>query len=159
MNAPIPPSYPERTLCIRRAAARLCLQLGWSPVHELPLPNGRRADIVALRPDGGFTCIEVKSGARDFLSDAKWPEYRAFVDALYFAVDIDFPTALLPEDTGLILACGREAEIVRDAPAHPLAAPRRRAMLHRFAMLAAARLASLQDPAGAADLAAALRVA
>ena len=67
-------SFPERTLLVRRAAARLCLQLGWSPVHEVPLPNGRRADILALRPDGGFACIEVKSGARDFLTDAKWPE-------------------------------------------------------------------------------------
>ena len=31
-----------------RAAARLCVLLGWAPVHEVPLPNGRRADILAL---------------------------------------------------------------------------------------------------------------
>ena len=35
----------------------------------MTLPNGRRADILALRPDAGFVCIEVKSGARDFLAD------------------------------------------------------------------------------------------
>ena len=147
---------PERTLIVRRAAARLCLQLGWSPVHEVPLPNGRRADILALRPDGGFACIEVKSGARDFLADGKWPEYRAFADALYFAVDDEFPAALLPDDAGLIVACGREAEVVRDAPAHPLSPSRRRALMHRFAMLAAQRLAWLDDPAGVAGLRAAL---
>src|SRR5579872_5362776 len=97
------PTFPERALAIRRAAARLCLRLGWAPLHEVALPNGRRADILALRPDGGFTCIEVKSGPRDFLVDQKWPEYRDFADALFFAVDIDFPQALLPPDTGLIV--------------------------------------------------------
>ena len=153
---PVERSCPERTLLVRRAAARLCLQLGWSPVHEVPLPNGRRADILALRPDGGFACIEVKSGPRDFLGDGKWPEYREFADALYFAVDDDFPADLLPGDTGLIVACGQEAELVRDAPAHPLAPARRRALTHRFAMLAAHRLACLDDPAGIAGLRAAL---
>ena len=63
------PSFPERALGIRRAAARLCLRLGWAPLHEVALPNGRRADILALRPDGCFACIEVKSGPRDFLTD------------------------------------------------------------------------------------------
>ena len=98
------PSFPERSLAIRRAAGRLCGRLGWAPVHEVPLPNGRRADILALCGDGVFVCIEVKSGARDFLTDGKWPEYRAFCDALYFAVDADFPLALLPEEVGLIVA-------------------------------------------------------
>ena len=150
------PSFPERALAVRRATARLCLQLGWSPVHEVPLPNNRRADILALRADGGFACIEVKSGPRDFLTDGKWPEYREFSDALYFAVDQDFPIDLLPGDAGLIVACGREAEVIRDAPDHRLAPARRRALLHRFALLAAGRLATLEDPSGAASLRAAL---
>jgi hypothetical protein len=25
--------FPERTLLVRRAAARLCLRLGWAPLH------------------------------------------------------------------------------------------------------------------------------
>ena len=66
---------PERASLIRRAAARLCGRLGWAPLHEVRLPNGRRADILALRPDGGFACIEVKSGLRDFQTDTKWHEY------------------------------------------------------------------------------------
>jgi hypothetical protein len=151
-------SLPERQLAIRRAAATLCQQLAWAAVHEVPLPNGRRADLLALRPDGGFVCIEVKSGPRDFLTDEKWPEYRAFCDSLYFAVDHDFPTALLPQDTGWIVACGPDAEMVRPAPVHPLAAARRRALTHRFAVTAAARLAALEDPAVTASLRAALRV-
>ena len=151
------PSLPERSLAVRRAAALLCLRLGWSPVHEVPLPNGRRADILALRPDGGFACIEVKSGLRDFLTDAKWPDYRDYSDELYFAVDADFPLPVLPAETGLIIACGREAEIVRPAPQHRLPPARRRALLHRFAVLAAQRLAWAEDPAGVASLRAALR--
>ncbi|HEY2617919.1 MAG TPA: MmcB family DNA repair protein [Acetobacteraceae bacterium] len=152
------PSFPERAIAIRRAAARLCLRLGWAPLHEVALPNGRRADILALRPDGGFACIEVKSGPRDFLTDLKWQDYRAFADELFFAVDVDFPQELLPAETGLIVAAGLEAELLRAAPAHPLAGARRRALLHRFASLAAGRLATLQDPGGVADMRAALRV-
>ena len=149
-------SFPERAATIRRATALLCVRLGWSPVHEVPLPNSRRADILALRADGGFACIEVKSGLRDFQTDSKWPEYRDYADALYFAVDDDFPSEVLPDDTGLIIACGREAEMVREAPSHPLAPSRRRALLHRFAVLAARRLASRDDPDGMASLRSAL---
>lgn len=151
------PSFPERSLAVRRAAARLCGRLGWAPVHEVPLPNGRRADILALRPDGGFACIEVKSGPRDFLTDTKWPDYRDFSDALYFAVDEDFPQELLPAETGLIVAGGGTAEVIREAPERPLPAARRRGLLRQFAWLAALRLAALEDPAGAADLRTALR--
>lgn len=153
-----PTSFPERAALVRRATARLCLRLGWMPLHEVPLPNGRRADILALRPDGDFMCIEIKSGPRDFLTDLKWPEYRDFSDALFFAVDADFPHALLPEETGLIVSAGLEADLLRDAPAHRLASARRRALTQRFATLAAGRLAMLEDPAGAIDLRAALRV-
>ncbi len=150
--------FPERTASVRRATARLCLQLGWAVVHEMPLPNSRRADILALRPDGGFACIEVKSGARDFLCDGKWPEYREFCDALYFAVDLDFPLTLLPDDTGLIVAAPPVAEMLREAPEHRLSPSRRRSLLHRFALLAAMRLAALEDPAGHAEHRAALLV-
>lgn len=151
-------SLPERSLLVRRATARLCVQLGWAPVHEVSLPNGRRADILALRPDGGFACIEVKSGLRDFIVDTKWPEYREYADALFFAVDTDFPLELLPADTGLIVAHGLDAELLREAPAHPLAPARRRALLQRFATLAALRLSYAEDPEGMAALRGALRV-
>ncbi len=158
MDAVFPlPSPPERTLGICRAAMRFCARRGWAPVAEMPLPNGRRADILALLPDGGFVVLEVKSCARDFLADSKWPEYRQYCDRLFFAVDLDFPQALLPADTGLVVADGHEAELLRDAPSHPLAPARRRALLHRFAHQAAGRLAALGDPAGFAELRAALR--
>ncbi len=151
-------TFPQRQRNIRRAASALCQLLAWAPLHEVPLPNGRRADVLALRPDGGFVCIEVKSGVRDFLADAKWPDYREFCDVLYFAVDADFPTSLIPDTAGLIIASDGEAELVRHAPPHALPAARRRALTHRFAALAANRLAALQDPMITASLRSALRV-
>lgn len=151
-------SAPERTLAVCRAAARFCAQRGWAPVLEMPLPNGRRADILALLPDGGFVVVEVKSCARDFLTDGKWPEYRDYCDRLFFAVDLDFPRELLPAEVGLIVADGPDAALLREAPSHPLAPARRRALLHRYAITAAGRLVALQDPAGLAELRAALRV-
>ena len=139
-------SVPETTLLVRREAARLCRHLGWAPLHEVALPNGRRADILALRPDGCFVCVEVKSGPVDFLTDSKWPEYREFCDALYFAVHADFPRELLPLDVGVIVTADFEAALLREAPVHPLAPARRRALLHRFALLAACRLENMLDP-------------
>ncbi len=73
-------------------------------------------------------------------------------------MDVDFPQELLPTETGLIVAAGLEADLLRDAPPHPLPAARRRALLHRFALLAAGRLAAVEDPGGVADLRTALRV-
>jgi hypothetical protein len=146
----------QRTAHIRRETARLCLALGWSPLHEVSFANGRRADILALRPDGGFVCIEIKSGEADFRADRKWQEYRAFSDALYFAVDDAFPQAMLPAEPGLIVVAD-VADILRDAAQHRLAAPRRRSLLQRFAGLAATRLAAFEDPAGIAALRAAGR--
>jgi hypothetical protein len=158
MSAIFSPPPAARTLAVCRAAARFCAQRGWAPVTEMPLPNGRRADILALLPDGGFAVVEVKSCARDFLSDAKWPDYREYCDRLYFAVDLDFPQDLLPAEVGLMVAEGPDAALLREAPSHPLAPARRKALLHRYAVTAAGRLAALQDPAGLAELRAALRV-
>ena len=150
-------SVAERTTRIRRAAALLCARLSWAALHEFTMPNGRRADLLALQPDGCFVCIEVKSCARDFLADGKWPEYRDYCDMLYFAVENDFPKDLLPHEAGLIVTAERDAELLRLAPTHKLPAARRRSLLHRFAFVAAGRLAMVQDPQVAA-LRMALRV-
>jgi hypothetical protein len=158
MPEPASVSSAERTLTVCRAAARFCMQRGWAPLTEVSLPNGRRADILALMPTGDFVIFEVKSCARDFLSDAKWPEYRQYSDRFYFAVDTDFPQDLLPDETGLLVACGMEAALIRDAPSHRLGPSRRKALLQRFALLAASRLGAIQDPQGASELRAALRV-
>ena len=123
----------------------------------MPLPDGRRADILALTPRGDFLIIEAKSGPRDFLSDFKWPQYRAWCDRLYFAVDLDFPKGLLPEEVGLLATDGREAALLREAPLHNLAPARRKSLMLRFALLSGRRLAALEDPWGAEELRHALK--
>lgn len=132
---------------IARGVARAFLAADQAVVAELPLANGRRADLVALGRDGRVSIVEVKSGRADFLADRKWPEYLAFCDFFYFAVGLDFPRSILPADHGLILADGFFAEIVCEAPQRPLPSARRRAVLLRFARTAATRLHSLLDPA------------
>ncbi len=57
----------------------------------------------------------------------------------------------------MIVAADGEAALLRAPPRHPLPASRRRALTHRFATLAAGRLAALEDPAITASLRAALR--
>ncbi len=148
--------FPERTSLIRRSVARLCLRLGWAPLHEVRLANARRADILALQPGGGFVCIEVKSGLRDYLADNKWTEYQPFCDQFFFAVDSDFPRDILPPETGLIVCVERHADLLREPLRVRLPPARRKALLERFAWLAAGRLAALEDPMGISDLAMAL---
>jgi hypothetical protein len=61
-------------------------------------------------------------------------------------VPAGFPTGLIPEDCGLILADPFGAAILREAASAPLVAARRRAVLLRFALLAAGRLRRALDP-------------
>ena len=132
-----------RQVC--RGVGRLVHALGFASLNELPLPNGRRADIVALSTGGDIWIIEVKSSAEDLRADHKWPEYREFSDQLYFAVAPDFPMDILPADTGLILADRFGGEIMRPAPEIRLAPARRKSMTLRFARAAALALHSIVD--------------
>lgn len=125
-------------------------------MHEVRLANGRRADVLALQPGGGFVCIEVKSGLRDYLTDGKWTEYQPFCDQFFFAVDCDFPRDILPPETGLIVCADRNADLLREPLYIRLPPARRKALLERFAWLAAGRLAALEDPMGVSDLTMAL---
>jgi hypothetical protein len=128
---------------------RLLAGHGHATVTEMTLASGRRADIVALGQDGCIWIVEIKSSVADFRADAKWPLYRDFCDRLFFAVATGFPTEILPVETGLMLADGYGAALMREAPEHKLAPARRRAVLLRFAHLAAGRLHGLVDPGGA----------
>ena len=58
----------------------------------------------------------------------------------------DFPTELLPPETGLIIADAYDAEIIRPAPETKLAAARRKKMVLKFARNAADRLRRYVDP-------------
>jgi hypothetical protein len=107
---------PETTLTVTRGAARLLVDLGYAPLAEVTLPNGRRADLMALGPKGDVLIVEVKSGLEDFRVDRKWGEYAPYCDAFYFAVAPHFPEGVLPDEPGLVVADGFGGAVVREAP-------------------------------------------
>jgi hypothetical protein len=135
-------------LTIARGTQRLLLALGLSCVAELPLLSGRRADLVALGGDGEIWIVEIKSSVEDFRTDQKWAAYRMHCDRLFFATADHVPLDIFPTDTGLILADGYGAELVRDAPEHRLHASTRKSVTLAFARAAAVRLQALADPQG-----------
>jgi hypothetical protein len=136
-------SRPETTATVTRGAARLLTALGYAPLSEVTLPNGRRADLMALGPKGQIFIVEVKSGIEDFRVDLKWPEYRPYCDAFAFAVAPEFPREILPDAPGLIVADGFGGAILREATLEPLAGARRKALTLAFARLAAMRAAGV----------------
>jgi len=133
-----------QTIC--RGVIRALTQRGLATLAEVPLADGRRADILALGRDGTLMVVEIKSSVADFRADRKWPEYRQWCDRLYFAVAEGFPLELIPEECGLMLADGFGAAILRESPTQKLDSARRRALHLRFARTAGARLLRLTDP-------------
>jgi hypothetical protein len=133
-------------LDIQRGAIRLLRAHGFAGVPEVPLVNGRRADIVGLGERGVLWIVEIKSSLADFRADQKWPDYLDFADAFYFAVAPDFPVEVLPSDAGLIIADRWGGELARRGPEVRLPAPRRKAMTLRLARIAATRLSLALDP-------------
>jgi hypothetical protein len=131
---------------LARGVCRALDQLGYATLVEFPLANGRRIDVLALGRRGEVVAVEIKSSVADFRADQKWPTYREFADRLYFAVARGFPTALIPEDCGLMVADAFGAAVLRDGQTSGLAAGRRRAVTLRFARIAAARLRRSLDP-------------
>ena len=113
---------------------------------EVPLGNGRRADIMAIDGRGGIVIVEIKVSRADLLGDAKWPDYLDYCDRFYWAVSPGFDlrpfetAALRPEVAGLIVADRYDATILREAALRPLAGARRKSETLRFARRAARRV-------------------
>jgi hypothetical protein len=156
MNVNLLPAAPPvdgrqspTALAIARGTARFLHALGYCVVSELPLPSGRRADLVALGGDGEIIIIEIKSSVADFRADQKWMEYRLHCDRLFFATVVDVPSEIFPRNAGLIVADAFGASIVSEAPEHRLLPARRRTMMLCFAHAAALRLHALIDPQAA----------
>lgn len=138
------PVQPGQVLA--RGVARHLREHDFACLEEFVPERGRRVDVMALGPKSEFWVVECKSSRADYTSDLKWQGYLPFADRFFWAVGCDFPVEILPEATGLIVADGFGAEVVRMPDATPMAAARRRKLTWKFARTAAQRLQWARDP-------------
>ena len=136
---------------VARGVTRLFCRQELFAICEVPLPNGRRADLMGIDPKGNLTIVEIKVAKADLLGDCKWTDYLDYCDHFYWAVPPHLAAILdgedyLPGEAGLIVADRYDAALVRNAVHRPLAAARRKAELLRFARRAARRLSEQLDP-------------
>lgn len=136
---------------VARGVTRLFCRQELFAICEVPLPNGRRADLMGVDPKGNLTIVEIKVARADLLGDCKWTDYLDFCDHFYWAVPPGLAAILdgeeyLPNEAGLIVADRYDAALVRQAVHRPLAPARRKAELLRFARRAARRLSEQLDP-------------
>lgn len=138
------PMMPGQRLA--RGVARLLRSMDHAVLTEFTPVRGLRVDVISLSPKGDFWIVECKSCRSDFASDRKWQGYLDWCDRYFWAVDGDFPSELLPAETGLITADAYGAEIQRMPPETRLAGARRTKVLRDFARAGALRLQGLTDP-------------
>ena len=153
-SQPIPDCFadgPPIAAEVARGVTRLLCRRDLFAMCEVNLPNGRRADLMAIDGRGQLTIVEIKVSKADLLGDGKWRDYLDYCDYFFWAV----PQALahhtdaaqfMPEAAGLIVADRYDAAVVREAALQALAPARRKAELLRFARRAARRLSAQIDP-------------
>jgi hypothetical protein len=145
-------SAPLVAADVVRGVCRLLLRHDCTAIAEVPLSDGRRADLMAIDAHGHIVIVEIKVSRADLLGDCKWTDYLAHCDRFFWAVPAGFDLSpfeqecLLPGRAGLIVADRYDAAIVRDAAHIALAAPTRRKCTLAFARRAARRVINLTDP-------------
>jgi hypothetical protein len=136
---------------VARGVTRLFCRQDLFAICEMPLPNGRRADLMAIGAQGHLTIVEIKVAKADLVGDSKWRDYLDYCDRFFWAVPPQLARILeeeryLPGEAGLIVADRYDAAVVREAADRPLAPARRKAELLHFARRAARRLSAQVDP-------------
>ncbi len=157
-TAPLPDAHdcfagaPRAARDVARGVTRLFFRQDLFALCEVPLPNGRRADMMAIDAKGCLTIVEIKVSRADLRGDGKWPDYLDYCDRFFWAVPGGFALDLFetegfrPEVAGLIVADRYDAAVIREAALRPLSGARRKAETLRFARRAARRLSAQIDP-------------
>ena len=149
-----PPSATDQTNAagVARGVMRLFARNDIWCLTEMPLRNGRRADLMGVDAKGQIVIVEIKVARADLLGDGKWPDYLEFCDRFFWALPPGMDRGPLdnenyrPDCCGVIVADSYDAEILRPAPLQPIAAARRKKELERLARAALRRHAGLVDP-------------
>jgi hypothetical protein len=137
---------------VARGVARLFARNDIWCLGEVPLRNGRRADLMGIDSRGHVVIVEIKIARGDLLGDAKWADYLDYCDRFYWAVPPVLDRAPLesaafrPDACGVIVADGYDGEILRPSPLAPLAAARRKVQVEHLARVAMRRHTALIDP-------------
>ncbi len=150
-----PSTTPDglRSRAVARGIGRLFARNDIWVLPEMPLRNGRRADLMGVDAKGHVIIVEIKTARADLLGDGKWPDYLDFCDRFFWGLPPELDRACLdgpdfrPDCCGVIVADEYDAEIVRPAPSHPLAPARRRVEVERLARTALRRQGIAADPA------------
>jgi hypothetical protein len=144
---------PAAAQDVARGVTRLFFNRDIFALCEVPLPNGRRADMMGIDARGLITIVEIKVSRADLLGDQKWPGYLDYCDHFFWAVPAGFGLGPFdqaerqPDCCGVIVADRYDAAVLREAPLRKMAAARRKAETLRFARRAARRLVGDLDPA------------
>lgn len=162
MNGPSPADSPTASsapldtaidaIAVARGIGRLFARNDIWCLGEMPLRGGRRADLMGVDAKGQVVIVEIKVSRADLLGDGKWPDYLDHCDRFYWGLPPGLDRTPLegpdfrPDCCGIIVADGYDAEILRPAPTHALAAARRKVEVERLARTALRRLAVGGDP-------------
>lgn len=142
----------REALGVARGIARLFARNDIWCLPEMPLRNGRRADLMGIDARGSVIIVEIKVARADLLGDAKWPDYLDHCDRFFWGLAAHLDRAVMetevfrPDLCGLIVADGYDAEILRPAPLLLLAAARRKVEVERLARAALRRQVVAADP-------------
>lgn len=137
---------------VARGLARYFHRQGQTVLCEVSLPNGRRADVIAIDARGTITLVEIKVSRADLLADQKWPDYLDWCDRFCWALSPSMDPALLddatrlPERCGLLVGDRYDAVMIREPQMVPLAPARRRSEVLRLARIAMRRMMLAVDP-------------
>lgn len=146
------PVAPTDAKGVARGIARLFGRNDIWCLPEMPLRNGRRADLMGVDAKGQIVIVEIKVSRADLLGDNKWPDYLDFCDRFYWGLPTGLDIApldqeaFMPDRCGVIVADGYDAEIIRPARSHALAAARRKTEMERLARASMRRQVMAADP-------------
>ncbi len=153
ISDPIPgPISGPAAADVARGIARLFARNDIYCLAEMPLKNGRRADLIGVDAKGLIVIVEIKVARGDLLGDSKWRDYLDYCDRFFWGVPPGLDRAPLdtdafePEACGVIVADGYDGEIVRHAPLRSLAAARRKTVTSALARTSMRRHSAAIDP-------------
>ena len=152
LSPALSPAASPVAAAVARGICRLFARNDIWCLPEMPLRNGRRADLMGIDAKGQLIIVEIKVARADLLGDAKWTDYLDYCDRFYWGLAPHLDRAcieapgFLPERCGVIVADGYDAEILRPAATVSLAAARRKVETERLARAALRRQLGLLDP-------------